>query len=130
MPETFLDPVEVADQFSISLRTVYTNLRNGKLIGHKDEEGVWRVRPKDAQKFMDAHYGRTVAPPQHRPHRATAALIPDDYAQRVVNVRKRHCFTQPELGAKIGASARAVYQWEAGKRTPWPKFWRKIIELE
>lgn len=54
-------------------------------------------------------------------------ILPED-AERYL--RRQLSMTQTQLATTIGAAGKAVvYQWQSGKRTPSPVFWRRIEQL-
>ena len=61
---------------------------------------------------------------------APNVVVPSDYARRLRYLRRQLSMTQTQLATTIGAAGKAVvYQWESGKRTPSPVFWRRIEQL-
>jgi ribosome-binding protein aMBF1 (putative translation factor) len=70
------------------------------------------------ERFLAKHYrcfsGQDVCP-------LPLPTVPDDYDQRLRDLRRRRSLTQHALARWIGAAGKAVvYQWESRKRTPSP----------
>ncbi len=46
----------------------------------------------------------------------------------IEQLRREHNWTQKELGAKVGVSGQAVYNWEAGNKAPSASTLRRLAQ--
>ena len=58
------------------------------------------------------------------------ADVPDDFAQRIKNLRDVHGLTQTELAKKIGVSFASINRWENGQNRPRQLMWHRFTEVE
>ena len=56
--------------------------------------------------------------------------VPQDYSQRIRNVRQIRDLTQAQLAELIGVSFASVNRWENGQTRPNKLSWRRIVEIE
>ena len=115
------------------VRTLRAAAHTGRLQAHFSVRSVFGRPMRDAsraagQQFLARHYrcfsGQEICP-------TPLPTVPDDYDQRLRDVRSRSGLSQDALAWRIGAASKAVvYQWESRKRTPPPVLWRRVLELE
>jgi DNA-binding transcriptional regulator YiaG len=120
-------------ELNVHVRTLQAAARTGRLDTHFSTRSVFgrpmRFASRAAgERFLDRHYrrfsGQASCP-------APLPIVPDDYDQRLRNVRRRRGLTQEALARRVGAASKAVvYQWESRKRRPSPVLWRRVLELE
>ena len=80
------------------------------------------------EQFLTQHY-RCFSGQQACP--VPLPIVPDDYDERLRDLRRRRHLTQGALAQQVGAAGKAVvYQWESRKRTPSPVLWQRILKLE
>jgi DNA-binding transcriptional regulator YiaG len=124
-----LNPEEVAREFGVSVRAVYTNLRNVKLKA-RVEDNRWRIRASDVDTWKRTRYNARGSTTQSI-YTAQRMVIPDDYATRVKALRLQLGLTLAEFAKRIGVKGKkTTWQWENNRRAPMPRFWRRILELE
>ena len=125
---------ELFVNLTIPVKTLRAAARDGRLPVTYDTRTTFRrlrarATPAAARAFRRSYYGRTVRPDDRRAP-LTWAIVPDDYAEQIRALRRARGLSQAQLATLVGAARKAVvYQWEAGKRTPSPVFWRRITAL-
>ena len=118
----------------VHVKTLRSAARDGRLPVTYDTRTTFRrlrarATPTAATQFRRAYYGRPVKPGDRRTS-LTWASVPSDYDAQIRALRRARGLSQGQLAALVGAARKAVvYQWEAGKRTPSPVFWRRITAL-
>ena len=116
------------------VKTLRSAARDGRLPVTYDTRTTFRrlrARATHAAgtQFRRAYYGRPVKPVDRRTP-LTWASVPSDYDAQIRALRRARGLSQAQLATLVGAARKAVvYQWEAGKRTPSPVFWRRITAL-
>ena len=45
-------PPEVVEISGKSKNTIYTHLKNGKLKGHQDSDGIWIIERTDLEEYL------------------------------------------------------------------------------
>jgi transcriptional regulator with XRE-family HTH domain len=124
---------ELARELGVHVRTLQAAARTGRLKTQFSARSVFgrpmRFASRDAgEQFIARHYrcfaGQEICP-------APLPTVPDDYDERLRDVRRRRGLTQGALAQGIGAAGKAVvYQWESRKRTPSPVLWQRVLELD
>ena len=118
----------------VHVKTRRSAARDGRLPVTYDTRTTFRrlrARATHAAgtQFRRAYYGRPVKPVDRRTP-LTWASVPSDYDAQIRALRRARGLSQAQLATLVGAARKAVvYQWEAGKRTPSPVFWRRITAL-
>ena len=118
----------------VHVKTLRSAARDGRLPVTYDTRTTFRrlrARATHAAgtQFHRAYYGRPVKPVDRRTP-LTWASVPSDYDAQIRALRRARGLSQTQLATLVGAARKAVvYQWEAGKRTPSPVFWRQITAL-
>ena len=118
----------------VHVKTRRSAARDGRLPVTYDTRTTFRrlrARATHAAgtQFRRAYYGRPVKPVDRRTP-LTWASVPSDYDAQIRALRRARGLRQAQLATLVGAARKAVvYQWEAGKRTPSPVFWRRITAL-
>ena len=59
-----------------------------------------------------------------------AAVVPDDFSQRVKNFRDTYDLTQAELAEMLGVSFASINRWENGQNRPRQLMWQRFLEVE
>jgi len=123
----------LAADLGVHVRTLQAAARTGRLATHFSVRSVFgrpiRFASRAAgEQFMARYYrrfsGQEKCPPP-------LLCVPNDYDQRLRDVRRRKELTQGALAERIGVASKAVvYQWESRKRTPSPVLWRRIMDLD
>lgn len=57
-------------------------------------------------------------------------FVPDDYSERIRNLRSKSGLTQTDLAERLGVSFASVNRWENGKSKPTPVIWQIIGRAE
>ena len=118
----------------VHVKTLRSAARDGRLPVTYDTRTTFRRLRARATlaagtQFRRAYYGRPVKPVDRRTP-LTWASVPSDYDAQIRALRRARGLSQAQLATLVGAARKAgVYQWEAGKRTPSPVFWRRITAL-
>jgi DNA-binding XRE family transcriptional regulator len=126
---------ELAAALGVHVRTLRDAARSGRLEVSYENRVVFRnLLPRATmaagRTFMERYYRQSYSRFAQKPSRPERAPVPQDYACRLLRVRRDLHLTQTQLAEKIGAASKAVvYQWESGKRKPSPMFWRRIEQL-
>jgi len=123
----------LAWELGVHVRTLQAAARTGRLETQFSVRSVFgrpmRFASRDAGEQFIAHHYRWFSGQEI----CTAPLpvVPDDYDERLRDVRRRRGLTQDALAQCLGAAGKAVvYQWESRKRTPSPVLWQRFLELE
>ena len=124
---------QLARELHVHLRTLQAAARTGRLETHFSVRSVFgrpirRASRAAGDQFMAKHYrcfsGQDVCPLPLPP-------VPDDYDDRLRELRRRMRLTQEALARRIGAAGKAVvYQWESRKRRPSPVLWARVEALK
>ena len=118
----------------VHVKTRRSAARDGRLpVTYDTRTTCRRLRARATHaagtQFRRAYYGRPVKPVDRRTP-LTGASVPSDYDAQIRALRRARGLSQAQLATLVGAARKAVvYQWEAGKRTPSPVFWRRITAL-
>ena len=118
----------------VHVKTRRSAARDGRLpVTYDTRTTCRRLRARATHaagtQFRRAYYGRPVKPADRRTP-LTWASVPSDYDAQIRALRRARGLSQAQLATLVGAARKAVvYQWEAGKRTPSPVFWRRITAL-
>jgi len=124
---------QLAKELCVHIRTLQAAARTGRLEAHFSVRSAFgrpvRCASRAAgERFLARHYrrfsGQEVCP-------LPLPTVPNDYDERLRDLRRRMRLTQDTLARRIGAAGKAVvYQWESRKRTPSPVLWQRVLELE
>ncbi len=124
---------QLAKELHVHIRTLQAAARTGRLDAHFSVRSAFgrpiRCASRAAgEQFLAQHYrcfsGQDVCP-------LPLPTVPDDYDERLRDLRRRMRLTQDALARRIGAAGKAVvYQWESRKRTPSPVLWQRILKFE
>ena len=118
----------------VHVKTLRSAARDGRLPVTYDTRTTFRRLRARATlaagtQFRRTYSGRPVKPVDRRTP-LTWASVPSDYDAQIRALRRARGLSQAQLATLVGAARKAVvYQWEAGKRTPSPVFWRRITAL-
>ena len=118
----------------VHVKTLRAAARDGRLPVTYDNKTTFRhlrarATPAAARAFRRSYYGRPVKPVDRRAP-LTWASVPDDYDEQIRAVRRARGLSQAQLATLVGAARKAVvYQWEARKRRPWPRFWQRLAVI-
>ena len=124
---------QLAQELHVHVRTLQAAVRTGRLDAHFLVKSIFgrplRFASRAAgERFLALHYRRFTG---QRPCPLPLPTVPDDYDEQLRDLRHRLHLTQDAFARRIGAAGKAVvYQWEAGKRTPSPVLWQRVLELE
>src|SRR5436190_3383072 len=124
---------ELAKELGVHIRTLQVAARTGRLQTHFSIRSVFG-RPMQfssraaGEQFLATHYrrfsGQPVCP-------LPLPTVPDNYDERLRDLRQRIRLTQDTLARRIGAAGKAVvYQWESRKRRPSPVLWQRVVTLD
>lgn len=123
----------LARELGVHIRTLQAAARTGRLEAHFSVRSAFgrpiRCASRAAgEQFLARHYrrfsGQEVCP-------LPLPTVPNDYDERLRDLRRRIRLTQDTLARRIGAAGKSVvYQWESRKRTPSPVLWQRVLELE
>jgi DNA-binding transcriptional regulator YiaG len=123
---------QLAKELHVHLRTLQAAARTGRLDAHFSVRSAFgrpirRASRAAGEQFMAKHYrcfsGQDVCP-------LPLPTVPDDYHDRLRDLRRRMRLTQDGLARRIGAAGKAViYQWESRKRMPSPVLWARVEAL-
>jgi len=125
---------QLASESCVHERTLRAAARSGRLVVHLSSQSAFgrpirRATRQAARAFMEDYYRKSYSRFAIKPP-APNVVVPSDYAHRLRYLRRQLRMTQTQLATTIGAAGKAVvYQWESGKRTPSPVFWRRIEQL-
>jgi DNA-binding transcriptional regulator YiaG len=134
-PDRRMSLQELATTLGVHVRTLRDAARSGRLEVVYDNRVVFRnLVPRATlaagRRFMERYYRRSYSRFSPRPDAPQRWNVPEDFASRVVMIRRQLGLTQTGLAQRIGAATKAVvYQWESAKRRPSPIFWKRIVEL-
>jgi DNA-binding transcriptional regulator YiaG len=123
----------LASELGVHLRTLQAAARTGRLDAHFSVRSVFgrpirRASRAPGERFLATYYRRFGGQPWCPPPLPT---VPDNYDERLRDLRQRQQLTQAALAHQIGAARKAVvYQWESRKRTPSPVLWQRVLDLE
>ena len=124
---------ELARELGVHVRTLQAAARTGWLEAQFSVRSVfgrpmrWASRAA-GERFIARHYRRFSG---QEICSAPLATVPDDYDQRLRDVRRLKGLTQDALARRIGAAGKAVvYQWESRKRRPSPVLWRRVLDIQ
>ena len=126
----------LAQHLQVHVRTLRAAAHDGRLavtFGTRPYFGrLTATATREAgAEFMATWYRRTYGRGRRRLIPVCRLHVPENYAARVIGLRRRLGFSQQQLAARVGAAGKAVvYQWESGKRRPSPVFWLRIERLE
>jgi len=124
---------QLAKELGVHIRTLQAAARTGRLEAHFGVRSAFGRPIRSAsrgagEQFLARHYrcfsGQAPCP-------VPLPTVPNDYDDRLRNVRRRRGLTQEALARRLGAAGKAViYQWESRKRRPSPVLWQRVLELE
>jgi DNA-binding transcriptional regulator YiaG len=130
-------PLQVlADELHVHVRTLRAAAHDGRLaatFGPRSYFGkLTATATREAgARFMATWYRRTYGRGRRRLVAVCRVTVPANYAATLVGLRHRLGLSQQQLAARVGAASKAaVYQWESGKRKPFPVFWLRIERLQ
>jgi len=125
---------QLASELCVHERMLRAAARCGRLVVHLSSQSAFgppirRATRQAARAFMEHYYRKSYSRFAIKPP-APNVVVPSDYARRLRCLRRQLSMTQTQVATIIGAAGKAVvYQWESGKRTPSPVFWRRIEQL-
>jgi DNA-binding transcriptional regulator YiaG len=126
----------LAQLLHVHVRTLRAAAHDGRLavtFGTRPYFGrlTARATREAGAAFMATWYQRTYGRGRRSLIPVCRVQVPENYAARVIGLRRRLGFSQQQLAARVGAAGKAVvYQWESGKRRPSPVFWLRVERLE
>jgi DNA-binding transcriptional regulator YiaG len=130
-------PLQVlANHFRVHVRTLRAAAHDGRLaatFGARPYFGrLTATATREAvAAFMATWYRRTYGRGRRCLVPVCRVQVPENYAARVIGLRRQLGLSQRQLAATIGAASKAVvYQWESGKRKPSPVFWLRLEQLQ
>jgi ribosome-binding protein aMBF1 (putative translation factor) len=124
---------ELARTLGVHVRTLQAAARTGRLTTHFSVQSVFGRPMRFAslaagEQFLARRY-RRFSGQEKCP--TPLLTVPDDYDQRLRDLRRRKRLSQGALAQRIGAAGKAVvYQWESRKRTASPVLWQRILEVD
>jgi DNA-binding transcriptional regulator YiaG len=125
----------LARAVGVHARTLRHAAHTGRLRVTYDTRTTFRhVRLRatriDVEVFLQRYYKQCYSRLAPRSN-VTWPNVPNDFNERIVQLRQRLRLSQARLAERLGAAGRAVvYQWESRKRMPSPVFWQRIERLE
>jgi DNA-binding transcriptional regulator YiaG len=130
-------PLQVlADELQVHVRTLRAAARDGRLAATFSPRPYFgkltaTATREDGARFMATWYRRTYGRGRRRLVPPCRVIVPDNFANTLVGLRRRLGLSQQQLAARIGAASKAIiYQWESSKRKPSPVFWLRIERMQ